>query len=74
MFWVQLPLLVLAAAIIIVATTALRRARPEDVPRVSEAFATAFGRRNEGAPPDREQRKDEHTSDPTETNDEEQAQ
>lgn len=45
-FWVQLPLLVLAVAVIIVATTALRRARPEDVPRVFEAFATAFGRRH----------------------------
>jgi hypothetical protein len=33
-FWVQLPLLVLAVAVIIVATTALRRARQEDVPRV----------------------------------------
>ncbi|WP_406238443.1 hypothetical protein [Nocardia sp. NBC_01009] len=44
-FWVQLPVLVLAAAVIIVATTALWRARPEDVPRVFEAFAAAFGRR-----------------------------
>ncbi|WP_069161350.1 hypothetical protein [Nocardia altamirensis] len=44
-FWVQLPVLVLAVAVIIVATTALRRARPEDVPRVFEAFAAAFGRR-----------------------------
>lgn len=47
-FWVQLPVLVLAVAVIIVATTALRRARPEDVPRVFEAFATAFGRRAKG--------------------------
>ncbi|MEV3966070.1 hypothetical protein AB0M34_35275 [Nocardia sp. NPDC050193] len=44
-FWVQLPVLVFALAVIIVAITALRRARPEDVPRVFEAFATAFGRR-----------------------------
>ncbi|WP_280357497.1 hypothetical protein [Nocardia otitidiscaviarum] len=44
-FWIQLPVLVLAVAVIIVATTALRRARPEDVPRVFEAFAAAFGRR-----------------------------
>lgn len=43
-FWIQLPVLVLAVAVIIVATTALRRARPEDVPRVFEAFAAAFGR------------------------------
>lgn len=45
-FWAQLPMLVLALAVIIVATTALRRARPEDVPRVFEAFAAAFGRRS----------------------------
>jgi hypothetical protein len=44
-FWVQLPALVLVVAVIIVATTALWRARPEDVPKVFEAFATAFGRR-----------------------------
>ncbi|MFE9575108.1 hypothetical protein ACFYO1_01880 [Nocardia sp. NPDC006044] len=44
-FWVQLPLLILAVTVIIVATTALWRARPEDVPRVFEAFAAAFGRR-----------------------------
>jgi hypothetical protein len=49
MFWGQLPLLVLALAVIVVATTALRRARPQDVPRVFEAFAAAFGRR--GGPP-----------------------
>lgn len=47
-FWAQLPVLVLAIAVIIVATTALRRARPEDVPRVFEAFAAAFGRRPKG--------------------------
>jgi hypothetical protein len=47
MFWVQLPVLVLALAVIIVAITALRRARPQDVPRVFEAFAAAFGRRND---------------------------
>lgn len=44
-FWIQLPVLVLAVAVIIVATTALRRARPEDIPRMFEAFMTAFGRR-----------------------------
>jgi hypothetical protein len=49
-FWVQLPVLVLAVAVIIVATTALRRARPEDVPRVFEAFAVAFGRRPANKP------------------------
>ncbi len=43
-FWVQLPALVFALAIIIVAITALRKARPEDVPQVFEAFAVAFGR------------------------------
>ncbi|MFE3758861.1 hypothetical protein ACFXO9_31545 [Nocardia tengchongensis] len=46
-FWMQLPVLVLVIAVIIVATTALRRARPEDIPKVFEAFATNFGRRNE---------------------------
>ncbi|MEU7634353.1 hypothetical protein AB0C34_31020 [Nocardia sp. NPDC049220] len=35
-FWMQLPVLVFAGAVIIVATTALRRARPEDVPKVFE--------------------------------------
>lgn len=44
-FWVQLPVLALVVAVIIVATTALRRARPEDIPKVFESFATAFGRR-----------------------------
>ncbi|MBF6548502.1 hypothetical protein [Nocardia brasiliensis] len=44
-FWLQLPVLVLALAVIIVAITALRRARQEDIPKVFEAFATAFGRR-----------------------------
>jgi hypothetical protein len=44
-FWVQLPVLVLALAVVIAATTALWRARPEDVPKVFEAFAAAFGRR-----------------------------
>ncbi|GAB2667729.1 hypothetical protein [Nocardia goodfellowii] len=39
-FWVQLPLLVSALVVIVVATTALWRARPEDVPRIFEAFAT----------------------------------
>lgn len=46
-FWIQLPVLVLALSVIIVAITALRRARPQDVPRVFEAFASAFGRRSE---------------------------
>lgn len=54
-FWVQLPVLVLALAVIIVATTALRRARPQDVPRIFEAFAAAFGRRT-GVPGKRRQR------------------
>ncbi|MEU1983270.1 hypothetical protein [Nocardia sp. NPDC019395] len=44
-FWVQLPVLVLAVVVIIVTTTALRRARPQDVPNMFEAFAAAFGRR-----------------------------
>ncbi|WP_040838206.1 hypothetical protein [Nocardia brevicatena] len=58
-FWVQLPVLVLAVAVIIVATTALRRARPEDVPRVFEAFAAAFGRRTNRAHRARGRRKTE---------------
>lgn len=44
-FWMQLPALVLGLAVIVAATIALRRARPEDVPRVFEAFTAAFGRR-----------------------------
>ncbi|MFE3447065.1 hypothetical protein ACFXNW_28870 [Nocardia sp. NPDC059180] len=44
-FWMQLPVLVLVVAVIVVAITALRRARAEDVPRVFEAFAIGFGRR-----------------------------
>ncbi|MFC8046322.1 hypothetical protein [Nocardia sp. NPDC057353] len=44
-FWVQLPVLVLVVAVIVVAITALRRARAEDVPKVFEAFAAGFGRR-----------------------------
>lgn len=52
-FWAQLPALILVVAVIIVTTTALRRARPEDVPLVFKAFASlvfkavaaAFGRR-----------------------------
>ncbi|MCP9625225.1 hypothetical protein NMK54_34330 [Nocardia otitidiscaviarum] len=46
-FWMQLPVLVLVVAVIIVATTALRRARPEDIPKVFEAFAAGFGRRGD---------------------------
>lgn len=44
-FWIQLPALALAVAVTIVAVTALRRARPEDVPRVFAAFAAVFARR-----------------------------
>lgn len=44
MFWVQLPLLVVSVAVVIVGVAAVRRARPEDVPAVFEAFAAAFGR------------------------------
>ncbi|MFE3758857.1 hypothetical protein ACFXO9_31525 [Nocardia tengchongensis] len=43
-FWIQLPVLVLAVAVIVAATVALLRARPEDVPKVFSAFATGFGR------------------------------
>ncbi|WP_280484423.1 hypothetical protein [Nocardia cyriacigeorgica] len=43
-FWMQLPVLVLVVAVILVAITALRRARTEDVPKVFEAFARGFGR------------------------------
>ena len=45
MFWMQLPVLLLVVAVVVVATTALWRARREDVPKVFEAFAAAFGRR-----------------------------
>ena len=44
MFWMQLPLLVVSVAVVIVGVAAVRRARPEDVPAVFEAFAAAFGR------------------------------
>lgn len=44
-FWIQLPLLVLALAVVVAATIALRRARPEDIPKVFESFASAFVRR-----------------------------
>ncbi|MBF6470000.1 hypothetical protein IU427_33325 [Nocardia beijingensis] len=49
-FWAQLPVLVLVVAVIVVAITALRRARTEDVPKVFEAFALGFGPRL-GPPP-----------------------
>lgn len=45
MFWIQLPALVVAVAVIVIATVALVRARPEDVPKVFSAFVTGFGRR-----------------------------
>jgi hypothetical protein len=65
-FWVQLPLLVLAVAVIIVATTALRRARQEDVPRVFEAFAAAFGRRTDRPNRRRQTQDPENAGDETE--------
>jgi len=43
-FWFQLPALVLVVAVVVVATIALRRARPEDVPKIFEAFVRGFGR------------------------------
>ncbi|MFE3989964.1 hypothetical protein ACFXPR_36280 [Nocardia tengchongensis] len=58
-FWFQLPVLVLAVAVIIVATLALWRARPEDVPKVFEAFTTAFGRQRRGQRQARRQAKTE---------------
>jgi hypothetical protein len=45
-FWIQLPVLVLVVAVIVVALTALWRARTEDVPKVFEAFTLGFGRRS----------------------------
>ncbi|WP_433734873.1 hypothetical protein ACQP0C_41870 (plasmid) [Nocardia sp. CA-129566] len=72
-FWVQLPVLVLAVAVIIVATTALWRASPEDIPRIFEAFAKAFGRGSENTPRDDGQREIERAPRPAETEDEEQA-
>ena len=38
MFWMQLPVLLLVVAVVVVATTALWRARREDVPKVFEAL------------------------------------
>lgn len=52
MFWIQLPLLVLAMAVIIVATTALWRARPEDVPRVHSLRGVPGGRTRSLADPE----------------------
>lgn len=48
--WMELPALALVAAVIVVAVIALRRARPEDVPKVFAAFAAAFGRRPSNPP------------------------
>ncbi|WP_280381315.1 hypothetical protein [Nocardia wallacei] len=61
-FWVQLPVLVVVAAVIVVATTALRRARPEDIPRVFEAFAAAFGWR--ARPPEQQQTRNYDANEP----------
>ncbi|MGF0320886.1 hypothetical protein [Nocardia fluminea] len=41
-FWVQLPLLVVAVAIVLVATIAVCRAKTEDVPKMLSDFANAF--------------------------------
>lgn len=49
-FWMQLPVLVLVVAVIIVAITALRRARTEDVPRIFESFVSVLSRRLDGPP------------------------
>ncbi|MCM6773613.1 hypothetical protein NDR87_09045 [Nocardia sp. CDC159] len=46
----QMPVLLLIAGVILVATTALWRARCEDVPKVFASFASAFGRRAPGTP------------------------
>ncbi|GAJ83653.1 hypothetical protein NBRGN_065_00490 [Nocardia brasiliensis NBRC 14402] len=56
-FWLQLPVLVLTLAVIIVAITALWRARQEDIPKVLEAFVTAFGRRAARTKPQRSARR-----------------
>lgn len=45
-FWVQLPVLVLAIAVIVLGIAAIRRAHPEDVPRVFEAFTAILARRS----------------------------
>ncbi|MET8423672.1 hypothetical protein [Nocardia sp. NPDC004860] len=44
-FWFQLPVLVLAIAVIVVGLAAIRRAHPDDVPRVFEAFTAFLSRR-----------------------------
>ena len=43
------PVFAIAAVLTIVSTTALVRARPEDVPKVITAFVTAFGKLVEAA-------------------------
>ncbi|WP_194835940.1 hypothetical protein [Nocardia sp. XZ_19_369] len=42
--WLQLPLLVIAAAILVGSVIALIRARPEDIPSVFGMLTTGFGR------------------------------
>lgn len=41
-FWIQLPVLVRVVAAIIVAIVAMRRSRPEDVPKIIETVITVF--------------------------------
>lgn len=55
-FWMQLPMLALIVAVVIVALTALRKARAEDVPKIFDAFALGFGRRLDPTPPARQQK------------------
>ncbi|WP_280222072.1 hypothetical protein [Nocardia neocaledoniensis] len=45
-FWMQLPLLVVAVAIVLVTTIAVCRAKAEDVPKVLTVFANAFSIRS----------------------------
>ncbi|MGW6123101.1 hypothetical protein ACWFRF_28950 [Nocardia sp. NPDC055165] len=60
LFWMQFPLIVLAAAVPLIGLVAIWRARPEDIPAVfaafTAAFAPAFRRPDLKVPPSRRDR------------------
>lgn len=61
-FFLQLPALVLAVAVIVVAMMALRRARPADIPKLVELLMTAITRRSKVSSPDRKDPDDNVTT------------
>ncbi|WP_458686386.1 hypothetical protein [Nocardia tengchongensis] len=64
-FWFQLPVLVLAIAVIVIGLAAIRRAHPEDVPRVFEAFTAFLSRRPAAVSRRRPRRRPKAPVDPT---------